>query len=889
MGKTFKAILKASALLLASLIIVFAFDFYHLKHGNPAVSAGTASGTKAGIQEVYINEVTASNGSLLADEDGDFSDWIELYNPGLAPVNLSGYFLSDDEGEPLKWVFPRGTIIKPGGYLLIWASGKNKTGNQGEIHTNFKISSEGETLILTAPDGNRVIDRTDLPKLSRDVAYGRQPDASHNFVCFSSAETSPGRSNNYVKANVDIIDPGLNPVFSKPGGLYNEAFELTISARPGTVIYYTLDGSVPDENSTRYESPLEIKKEVIKAGFPVHRIKEGISPGFPLSYIGTNPPEADDRMRWRVPEKDIFKGTVVRARAFGPDGNMSEIVTHTYFVDENMDERYTLPVVSLAMDARDLFGFNRGIYIPGKVYEENGYGEDYWGMPNANYYQRGPEWERPVHFEFFEPGGTLGFSINGGVRIHGSASRVLPQKSLRFYARSEYDAQNEINYDIFREASKSGNEEAVYSHKRLILHNGGQEFYKTFFKDIMLQSLIEDADIDTQSYRPVIVFINGEYWGIQSLRKRFDLYYLANEYKAEAESFTILGTTGSLEMGKPGGEAHYRGLLSYAANNDMSDERHYEYVKTLMDVDNYINYTAFQVYIGNFDWPSNNVSIWRHNSDYNPDAPYGLDGRWRWMIFDLDNAFGYKEASYNNLKDLLLTEKEGSEKPDWSTRLFRGLLKNEEFKNKFISCLLTQMHTILESGRIIEKIDYFEEMLLPEIQEHIDRWNGYPRPTVAQWRQTVDKMRDYALERPKHMLMHLSEAFGLEGIPDIDLVISHSGQGIIKVNNIELDADDYPWQGTYFSGLPVELNAVPLPGYRFAGWEGLEGPDKEAENVTIVLTGDLEITALFEKDPGTDSADFHNRNAAPLLLLFPLGAVLAALLIRIKNYGGLGF
>ena len=112
-------------------------------------------------------------------------------------------------------------------------------------------------------------------------------------------------------------------------------------------------------------------------------------------------------------------------------------------------------------------------------------------MPNANYYQRGPEWERPVHFEFFEPGGTLGFSINGGVRIHGSASRVLPQKSLRFYARSEYDAQNEINYDIFREASKSGNEEAVYSHKRLILHNGGQEFYKTFFKDIMLQSLIE--------------------------------------------------------------------------------------------------------------------------------------------------------------------------------------------------------------------------------------------------------------------------------------------------------------------------------------------------------------------------------------------------------------
>ncbi|HCS73528.1 MAG TPA: hypothetical protein DIW17_06605, partial [Clostridiales bacterium] len=584
-----------------------------------------------------------------------------------------------------------------------------------------------------------------------------------------------------------------------------------------------------------------------------------------------------------APEKEIFKAVVVRARAYDPHGNMSEVITHTYFVDENMNERYTLPVVSLAMEIDDLFDFEKGIYIPGKVYEEEGYGESYWGVPNANYYQRGREWERPAHISFFEPNGAAGFSLNGGIRIHGSASRVLPQKSLKFYARGEYDAQNIINYDVFQGAEKSGKTETNY--KTLILRNGGQEFYKTIIKDMMLQSLMEDTDIDIQSYRPVIVFINGEYWGIHNLQQRFDLHYLANQYNVDTSQVAILGSNGALDKGEPGSEDHYRAMLSYVKINDMSNERHYEYVKTLMDIDNYINYMVFQIYIGNYDWPSNNVYIWRYTGDYDPDAPHGLDGRWRWMIYDLDSAFGYKDVSYNTLKDIMLTEKEGSEKSDWSTRLFRDLLENDEFRNKVISCFATQMNTLVRTDRIIDRIDYFEELLLPEMQEHINRWNGYPRSTIGGWRQTIEKLREYATQRPEHMLDHLSEAFDLEETSNVNLVISDPQYGRLKISNIEIGEDDYPWTGSYFTGIPIEITAHPEPGCNFVGWKGF---DEESETLTIIPTEDIEITALFQKGsnviPDDDlSQDEDAAHAAPLLLLLPMGLVLTALVLRIRK------
>lgn len=803
------------------------------------------------VPEIYINEVMASNGSAHKDGDGDYEDWIELYNPGAMPIDLSGYYLSDDYSDPLRWKFPSRSIIAARGYMVVWASGKDKIDIEGGIHTNFSISREGEPIILTSPDQSLVVDYFEPIYIPRDVSYGRKPDGSDNWVFFDKNNISPGRTNNHSDEGTKIKDPDLNPVFFQEGGYYRQDFDLHIIPEEGTVVYYTLDGSEPTTDSKKYESPIRIKRQFIKPGHPVQEITEGTTPKFPMSFIKTNPEEAADRMQWHAPEEDIFKATVVRAVAYDNEGGTSEVVTQSYFIDPNMDKRYTFPVISLAVDINDLFDFEKGIYVPGKVYADKGYGDSYWGTPNANYHQRGREWERPVHIEFFEPGGIPGFSINGGVRIHGMGTRVLPQKSLRLYTRMDYDTENTINYNIFPGLTKPGSDEPLESFRRLILRNGGQDFYKHIFRDAALQSLISHLDMDSQASRPCIVFINGEYWGIHIIRERFDLQHLAENYDIDQDDGVILTTTGRLDKGEEGDDRHYRDALSFVRNEDMSDPDNYEYIETIMDLDNYINYTSYQVYIGNYDWPSNNVALWRYRTEYDPDARYGLDGRWRWMVFDVDYGFGFKDYSYDNLSDLRLTSDEGSEKPDWSTRLFRGLIENEEFKHKFINNIADLMNSIMQPERVIETIDYFEKLFEPEIQEHIDRWNRYPRSDMRRWRSSVNEMREYALERPQYMLEHLNEAFGVSDMFTLTLDVSDEKGGTVKINYLEINEEAvgegrelFPWSGDYFIDVPVEITAMPNPGYSFEGWEGF---DSESEVIDLLASGDTNLTALFQK------------------------------------------
>ncbi|MDO8899336.1 MAG: lamin tail domain-containing protein, partial [Bacteroidales bacterium] len=97
----------------------------------------------------------SSNATAVADEDGDYSDWIELHNTSNQALSLAGYGLSDDPEQPFRWVFPA-KGIQPGGYLLVWASGKNRINTQQPLHTNFSISAAGEPLLLTHPSGERI-------------------------------------------------------------------------------------------------------------------------------------------------------------------------------------------------------------------------------------------------------------------------------------------------------------------------------------------------------------------------------------------------------------------------------------------------------------------------------------------------------------------------------------------------------------------------------------------------------------------------------------------------------------------------------------------------------------------------------------------------------------
>lgn len=684
----------------------------------------------------------------------------------------------------------------------------------------------------------------------------------------------PGTSGAAARAGDNMA---MSPVFSHKSGWYGEPFQLTLSTKEkNAVIYYTLDGSVPDESSFVYRSPITIRNRTDE---PNH-----------FSAIRTAP-------NYSQPRGKVYKGTVVRARVYSPGLEPSEVITHTYFVDPEKSGRYTFPVISVVCDPDDLFGYERGIYVPGKIYDDklDLSKPDY--ERNANYMQRGAEWERPAYIEFFETDGTLAFDLNVGIRIHGGASRATGQKSLRIYAKSEYDDEKNIKYEIFPGLKKADGT-PLAEFKRLILRNGGNDYWYAYFRDALMQDLIAHTGLDIQASRPAIVFINGEYWGFQNIRERFDRFYIKNKYDVDENRVVILEGNGWLSEGVSGDETHYNLMLEYIGTRDIRESRHYEYIKTQMDVDNYIDYQISQIYYANDDWPGNNIKFWRVRTDEYIEGAGYLDGRWRWMVFDTDFGFGLYEGGSYNHQTLAFALQEGGPSwpnPDWSTFLFRSLMKNEEFKQAFVIRFTDHLNTTFAPARVIDMINRYEALYEPEIEEHINRWNSHR--SVGDWRSKVDELRIFASNRPGSLYTQLNGVLRLGGTSRLTLDCDEAG-GYIRVNTVDIKqgtpgvADDpYPFSGMYFRSVPTTLTAHAYPGYRFAGWVGGKIPeeDRQSETITLYLDGPQKIKAVFERldsaaGPGSTGTAGIMAFAVPLILL--IGVVILLVFIGLNRRSG---
>ena len=618
-----------------------------------------------------------------------------------------------------------------------------------------------------------------------------------------------------------------NPKFSKPAGFYEDSFFLNLSTDdPDANIYFTLDGSEPSKVSPVYSEPILIASRA----------------GELNQYSAIESIAAD----WNKPEDEVFKASIVRAKVINKrTSSTSATITHTYFISPNIADRYTLPVVSVVTDPDNLFDSKSGIYVLGESYAEQkntDLTEDEKQL-SANFNQRGREWERPIHIELFENVGQAVFSQNGGIRIHGGGSRRSPQKSLRLYAKSEYDLQKFFEYPLFTGQTNDPENKSTPVYEMFLLRNSGQDWMKSMFRDSFIQDLVSHTQLDTQSGRPVIVFLNGEYWGICNLQERYDEYYLFNHYGINPDEVTILRENSTLYRGNPDDKTHYSSLLSYISKNDLSDARHYEYIQTQMDVDNYIDYLITEIFAGNDDWPENNLYFWRKTTDkHAPDTSYGQDGRWRWMLFDMDFGFGLSGGVENHKLNTL----ELAQQPGWSGFLFRSLLGNEEFRTEFINRFADHMNSTFKTERVISVIDQTQAVLRPEMEEFFIRWDSR-EDSLEKWEEEVGVMRMFAQKRPESVRQHIMDQFGLNGTA---ILIANTDQekGYIQINSIDITPNlpgvENPssWSGIYFKGVPLTITAVPRPGYRFSNWEGIE---HEGLEITIELNEDLGLTAIF--------------------------------------------
>lgn len=516
-----------------------------------------------------------------------------------------------------------------------------------------------------------------------------------------------------------------------------------------------------------------------------------------------------------IREIGIPTSKVVKARIFKSGMLPGEIVTNSYIIYGNKK----MPVVSLSMTPADLWDHNTGIYVNGPNWtaENPHFGANYW-----------MDWEKPVHFELLETTGKKGIDVDAGISIFGNWSRANAQKSLAIYCRKSY-GYDEMKYKIFKERPYD-------AYKNVVLRNSGNDWNNTMFRDGLMSGLTMGLNLEQQAFRPAILFLNGEYWGIHNIREKINEHLIAQHNDVDPDSVSIVENHGTLVHGSVD---DYWTMFSFAENNSLATQANYNKMLEYMDEKSFIDYFSSQIFFRNHDWPGNNIRYWKKNDP---------TGRWRWILFDIDFGMGIWNESPADNSLAFATNPNGPDwpNPPWSTLLLRKLLENSVFRNQFVNRFADLLNSNFRADLVNLAIDAKRDAIVDEIDAHLNRWNG----SKAYWLSNVQTMKSFATARPNHVFGHIRTKFNFQS-PQIVTAQADRIQGAIQLNSLHLTS--FPWRGSYFPNVPITLTALPNVGYRFVKWTGVT-TDSNLPTIQVVPRANLILTAVFESD-GTNYQD----------------------------------
>ncbi len=601
-------------------------------------------------KKLYISEVMNNNYSHLAQNGGNYYDWIELYNNTKETINLGDYCLTTNTDNICMYNLPK-VDLKSGSYYIVMASGDTKLSNDKYKHANFKLS-DVEGLYLTK--NSSVIDSMFISDVPNGYSFGR----SGNYGTYYFSKPTPGSANSNGTHAVSYV-----PSADIESGIYDKD-SLKVTLNGSGKIYYTLDGSTPTTSSKVYSSPLTVKKTTVL----------------------------------RIMSKT--------------DGMLnSEDVSYSYI----MNEGHKINVMSIAMDKAKLNKVNRNTSLNSTVIEE-------------------------CDVEYLDKDGE-GFKIKAGLKLFGGSTRSYKKKSYELKFKKRY-GDAELNYKVFDTLDSS-----VFN--SLVLRTGSQDEFqyndqRTVIKDVVATSLVgEYTDVDVQAYESVIVYINGEYWGLYFLREKVDETFVANHYnvKTTETDTSILRIDGEV---KTGTDKAYKELVKYTGNNNLNNSNNYNYVKSKIDIENMCDFWVAQVYTANYD-----IINTRFFSNPNID-----NGRWKFIYYDADS--GFFRDNQNSFTEY--TNPGGMGFGNFPTTLLRNMMKSNEFKKTFLERLSYNLKNTWKPSNVEKRIDdIINEIGKDEFKRNADRWGN----SYSHWEKSITNMKKFANKRNKNVVKYAKSYFGL--------------------------------------------------------------------------------------------------------------------------------
>ncbi|MBN1481594.1 T9SS C-terminal target domain-containing protein [candidate division KSB1 bacterium] len=618
-------------------------------------------------QTVRINEFMAINSTTLADKDGVYSDWIELYNPTATAVNLAGYSLTDDVASPRKWLFPEKSLASHS-YLVIFASGKDVADATGECHTNFRLDGDGEYLALFDAAGTVLSEFAPaFPEQFADVSYCY---VDGDYI--ASTRPTPGAVNRFESHN--MLPP---PHFSHQRGFYESPFQVQlISELANAEIYYTRDGSEPRRSSAnRYTEPIFITTTTVLRAI-VCLSGDLTSAPMTHTYLFLDDVLAQPNDPPGYPDEwgpyTAIAGTAIADYEMDPD--ITENPLYAPFMKEAL---LSIPTLSLVTKKENLFSHSTdadegGIYI-------------YTGPPEAGDVPGlGDDWERPASAEFFTADGSEEFQVNCGLRLQGGHSRrpeKSPKHSFRLVFKSEY-GPTRLNYPLFENAVQSfntitlragfGNEWIHWSH--------GERRRGNFGRDMWAKDTQHAMGQPAGHGRYVHLYVNGLYWGLYNPTERLDREFAESYLGGDALDYDVIKDYTSVVDGTI---AAWNDMMTLA-RRDLSTAENYQRIQgnnpdgsansnyeAYVDIVNLVDYMILNFYGGNTDWDHHNWVAIRNRVQ--PGNGF--------QFFSWDAEHILKEVNENVINE---------NNDNCPSGLFQRLIRNADFRRLFADRL--QLH-----------------------------------------------------------------------------------------------------------------------------------------------------------------------------------------------------